>query len=122
MKMTIPENFNIFFYDGKCIFCRKLAFILKKLNTDSQLIFLSYRDYTDEEFSKLYKGLTEELLEGEVQLIYNDKRYPGFFAVRKILPSLKYYKYLTPFLYLPLIPILGMIIMSYLKYKRSLSR
>lgn len=119
MSKKIPDNKNIFFYDGDCLFCRSLAIKLNDLNQNPKLIFLSFRDFDEDSLLKFNSELNEEILEGEVQLVYENKRYPGFFAVRKIMPSLQYYWILTPFLYLPLIPLIGMYYMVFLKKKRN---
>lgn len=115
MSKVIPPNKSIFFYDGDCGFCRKLSVVLKKLNKSPDIVFLSFRKYNGDELLKLHPNLVEEVLEGEVQFIHKNTRYPGFFAVRKLLPNLRYFWILTPFLYLPLIPFLGMLAMVVLK-------
>ncbi len=115
---TKLEN-NIFFYDGDCEFCAHLAGKLQTLNKNKNLRFLSFREFDSDILIKFHPQLTDEILEGEVQLIFENKRYPGFFAVRKILPSLSFYYIFTPFLYLPLVPFLGMFVMHLLKRNRT---
>jgi predicted DCC family thiol-disulfide oxidoreductase YuxK len=121
MKNSLLNQQSIFFYDGECRFCRSLALALKKRNQNPNLVFLSFRNFSDEDLLHLHPSLTEDMLESEVQLIHHNKRYPGFFAVRKITSSLKNYRYITPFLYLPLIPFLGMYVMYILKKYKSKS-
>jgi predicted DCC family thiol-disulfide oxidoreductase YuxK len=121
MNEDIKLENNIFFYDGECNFCSHLADKLKNLNQNKNLKFLSFREFDSDLLNKFHSQLTEDILEGEVQLIYENKRYPGFFAVRKILPSLSIYWIFTPFLYLPLIPFLGMFVMQLLKRGRNLN-
>jgi predicted DCC family thiol-disulfide oxidoreductase YuxK len=115
MNEEIDPAKNIFFYDGDCAFCTHLACKLKYINQNKNLQFVSFRDFDSDVLGEIHPQLTEEILEGEVQLIYEKKRYPGFFAVRKILPSLSIYWVFTPFLYLPLIPFIGMFVMQILK-------
>lgn len=115
------QGSKVFFYDGECRFCRKLALRLRKLNRSPALSFHSFRKFQTAELKAIHPSLTDEILEGEVQLIFNNKRYPGFFAVRKILPSLRYFWIFTPLLYLPLIPFLGMFIMVILKKIKSMN-
>ncbi|MCB1178133.1 MAG: DUF393 domain-containing protein [Leptospiraceae bacterium] len=110
---------NIFFYDGDCKFCKSLVEKLKNLYSKENLEFKSFRDLSEDELLKIHPELYIGKLESEVQLIWNSKRYPGFFAVRKIFPGLKYYKFLTPLLYIPLIPHIGMFIMFYLKGRKD---
>jgi len=118
MNEEIEPTKNIFFYDGDCAFCSNLANKLKSINQNKNLQFVSFRDYDYDVLGKIHPQLTDEILEAEVQLIYEKKRYPGFFAVRKILPSLSIYWIFTPFLYLPLIPFIGMFVMQILKKSR----
>jgi len=114
-----PNHYN-FFYDGECRFCRSLAYHLKKMNQNPNLVFLSFRNFHESDLLELHPGLTEDVLESEVQLVYKNTRYPGFFAVRKILFNMKIYKFMTPLLYIPLVPFLGMLVMYLLKRYRNL--
>lgn len=114
-----PNHYN-FFYDGECKFCRGLTLHLIKMNQNPNLVFLSYRNLHIDDLLTLHPGLTEEVLESEVQLVYKNTRYPGFFAVRKILFYMKIYKFLSPVLYIPLVPFLGMLVMYLLKRYRNL--
>ena len=118
MNEEFDPSKNIFFYDGDCKFCSHLANKLNSINQNKNLQFISFRDFDSDALGKIHPQLTDDLLEGEVQLIYESKRYPGFFAVRKILPSLSIYWIFTPFLYLPLIPFIGMFVMQILKRRR----
>jgi predicted DCC family thiol-disulfide oxidoreductase YuxK len=120
MNSTLHPDQYTFFYDGECRFCRSLAFHLKKRNQSPNLVFYSFRDFHENELLGLHPGLTEEVLESEVQLVYKNTRYPGFFAVRKILFNIKIYKFVTPILYLPFVPFLGMFVMYLLKRYRNL--
>jgi predicted DCC family thiol-disulfide oxidoreductase YuxK len=118
-KIINPNHYN-FFYDGECRFCKRLTFHLKKMNQNPNLVFLSFRNFHENDLFALHPGLTEEVLESEVQLVYKNTRYPGFFAVRKILFFIKIYKFMTPILYIPLVPFLGMLVMYLLKRYRNL--
>lgn len=118
-KIINPNHYN-FFYDGECRFCKRLTFHLKKMNQNPNLVFLSFRNFHENDLFALHPGLTEEVLESEVQLVYKNTRYPGFFAVRKILFFMKIYKFMTPILYIPLVPFLGMLVMYLLKRYRNL--
>ena len=120
MTRNINPNHYNFFYDGECRFCRSLAVHLKKLNLNPDLVFLSFRNFHENDLLALHPGLTEVILESEVQLVYKNTRYPGFVAVRKILFFMKVYRFITPILYIPLVPFLGMLVMYLLKRYRNL--
>ncbi|XDD49053.1 DCC1-like thiol-disulfide oxidoreductase family protein [Leptospira sp. WS92.C1] len=105
----------IFLYDGECSFCSKLAAKLQHLNLNPKIRFRSFRDFPDRELREIHPSLSESTARGNVQMIANGRRYPGFFAIRKLSHSLKGYRWFAPLLYLPLIPIFGMIGMNLLK-------
>ncbi|EKT88472.1 hypothetical protein LSS_01582 [Leptospira santarosai serovar Shermani str. LT 821] len=109
----------IFLYDGDCSFCADLAARLQSLNLNPKIRFRSFRDFSEKELREIHPTLNIGVAEGNVQMISNGRRYPGFFAVRKLSHSLKGYRWIAPFLYLPLIPILGMIGMNLLKSLKS---
>lgn len=109
----------VFLYDGECSFCANLAEKLQILNLNPQIRFRSFRDFSEKELKELHPTLNISVAEGNVQMIANGRRYPGFFAVRKLSHSLKGYRWLSPLLYLPLIPIFGMIGMNLLKSLKS---
>ncbi|HMV81301.1 MAG TPA: DCC1-like thiol-disulfide oxidoreductase family protein [Leptospiraceae bacterium] len=111
------KNEIIFFYDGNCSFCRRSAEKLKKLDSENKIEFAPFREWDEKSLKDLHSELTLEKLESEFQLVFNGKRFPGFFAVRKILPFLRGWKYLTPLLYLPLVPFLGMAVIHFLGRK-----
>jgi predicted DCC family thiol-disulfide oxidoreductase YuxK len=106
---------NVFFYDGNCSFCTKLAGKLKSLCLKEKIQFCSFRVYSESELKSVHKDLNYDLLSGNVQYIYAKKRYPGFFALRKLCPDLKGYRYFFWIFYLPLIPFLGMLIFYLIK-------
>ncbi|PJZ31624.1 DCC1-like thiol-disulfide oxidoreductase family protein [Leptospira kmetyi] len=109
----------IFLYDGECPFCSNLATKLQTLNLNPQIRFRSFRDFSEKELKELHPTLDKHVAAGNVQMIADGRRYPGFFAVRKLSHSLKGYRWLAPLLYLPLIPIFGMIGMNLLKTLKS---
>ena len=109
---------NVFFYDGNCPFCSSLADKLKQLCLKPEIEFLSFRKLSLLELSNIHKDLCTELLEGNVQFIYKNVRYPGFFAVRKLSHFLKGYRYLSIFLYIPLVPFIGIFVMEIIKRKK----
>ncbi|EMY77563.1 PF04134 family protein [Leptospira weilii serovar Ranarum str. ICFT] len=109
----------VFLYDGECSFCSKLAIKLQNLNLDPKIRFRSFRDFSEKELKEIHPTLNVSVLEGNVQMIANGRRYPGFFAVRKLGHSLKGVRWIAPLLYLPLIPIFGMIGMNLLKSLKS---
>ncbi|TGL64047.1 DCC1-like thiol-disulfide oxidoreductase family protein [Leptospira sarikeiensis] len=110
---------NIFLYDGDCGFCSGLATKLSGLSLDPNIEFKSFRTLSSRELQELHPSLNEKLAAGNVQYIYGNMRYPGFFAVRRLSHSLKGWRWASPILYLPLVPILGMFVMSILKSIRS---
>jgi predicted DCC family thiol-disulfide oxidoreductase YuxK len=110
---------KLFFYDGDCAFCTKLSHWLQSFLTDSSVQFISFREMEEEQLLKIHPELNLYRLEGEVQLIVDGKRYPGFFAVRKLFFYLKYFRWINFFLYLPLIPFLGMLVMYILKKRAA---
>ncbi|MEI1279903.1 DCC1-like thiol-disulfide oxidoreductase family protein [Leptospira venezuelensis] len=110
---------NVFLYDGDCEFCSGLASKLAKLSLDQNVKFVSFRDLSSQDLKDLHPSLETKLVEGNVQLISGNTRYPGFFAVRKLSHSLKGWRWISPLLYLPLVPLLGMFFMSLLKSIRS---
>ncbi|PJZ75663.1 DCC1-like thiol-disulfide oxidoreductase family protein [Leptospira neocaledonica] len=110
---------NIFLYDGDCGFCSGLANRLSELSLDKTVKFISFRDLSSQNLKEIHPSLETNLVAGNVQFISGNMRYPGFFAVRKLSHSLKGWRWASPLLYLPLVPLLGMIFMSLLKSIRS---
>lgn len=110
---------NIFFYDGSCEFCTKLAHRLEKYSLNDSLKFTSFRDCTEEDLKSFHPSLTKDVCTGNIQYVLNGKRYPGFFAIRKLSHSLRIYRYFSFILYLPLVPILGILVMNGLKQVRQ---
>lgn len=111
---------NYFFYDGNCPFCAEMGEKLKRINLSSNIKITSFREMKKEELIQIHSELTLDALERDVQLIYEGARYPGFFGIRKLFPNLKGYRYFTPFLYIPLIPLAGMFLLMYLRNRRAL--
>ncbi|EMN42537.1 DCC1-like thiol-disulfide oxidoreductase family protein [Leptospira weilii] len=109
----------VFLYDGECSFCSNLAIKLQNLNLNPKIRFRSFRDFSEKELREIHPTLNIGLAEGNVQMIANGRRYPGFFAVRKLSHSLKGYRWVAPLLYLPLVPILGIIGIGLLKSLKS---
>ncbi|TGK39365.1 DUF393 domain-containing protein [Leptospira gomenensis] len=112
-------NTLVFLYDGNCLFCTRLAAKLQTLNRNPSIRFRSFRDFSEKELKEIHPALNFEVAQGNVQMIAEGRRYPGFFAVRKLSHSLKGYRWIAPLLYLPLIPILGILAMSLLKSLKS---
>ncbi|MFB5650680.1 DCC1-like thiol-disulfide oxidoreductase family protein [Leptospira wolffii] len=112
-------SLNIFFFDGDCSFCSGLAEGLKKRCLDPEVEFRSFRNLSEEELKKIHPSLDKNLVQGNVQYILGQQRFPGFFAVRKLSHSLKGWRYLSPLLYLPLVPLLGILVMSLLKFWKT---
>ncbi|MCX7997475.1 MAG: DUF393 domain-containing protein [Leptospiraceae bacterium] len=112
-------NKKIFFYDGDCSFCIGLAKKLKHYCLDSSIVFQSFRELSEVELQSIHSELSLERLESEVQLVWNSKRYPGFFAVRKLLWQIKYFRYIAFFLYLPFVPFLGIFVLYILRYFKN---
>ena len=106
---------SYFFFDGDCPFCRGMAERLQKLCISESVEFLSFRNLSLQELQSIHHELSLESLSGEVQYIHNSIRYPGFFAVRKLSHKLKIYRFFAFFLYLPLVPFLGMLVLQILK-------
>lgn len=106
---------GIFFYDGDCPFCYRMAGYLQKLCRSKEIEFISFRSKSPEELIEVHPELTLHKLEGEVQYIINGTRYPGFFGVRKLSHSLSYLRFFSVLLYLPLVPFLGMFVLYMLK-------
>lgn len=110
---------NVFFYDGYCPFCLTLALKLKKLNLNRKISILSYRDFSEKELKQFHPDLNYDLLQGNVQFIFEKKRYPGFFGIRKLSFYLKGYRYFFWILYFPLIPFLGIFFLYLFKRFKS---
>jgi predicted DCC family thiol-disulfide oxidoreductase YuxK len=108
-----------FLYDGDCNFCVQLAKYWQGETYKNNLEFDSFRKYTESELMQLHPSLSIEKCEGEVQLIYKNKRLSGFFAVRRMMFWSKTFRYVAPVLYLPLVPFLGMLTMFLLKKIRT---
>ncbi|TGJ99601.1 DUF393 domain-containing protein [Leptospira semungkisensis] len=106
---------NVFLYDGDCSFCSDLASGLSKKSLDQEIRFLSFRNLSTEELKEIHPSLDRSIAQGNVQYVFGNMRYPGFFAVRRLSHSLRGWRWLSPLLYLPLVPILGMLVMSLLK-------
>ena len=106
---------KVFLYDGNCPFCARTAQRLCKICLSREIKFQSYREISSNKLREFHPSLNEEVLTANVQLIYNGIRYPGFFAIRKLASHLKFYRYFFWILYLPLIPIIGILVMNILK-------
>lgn len=110
---------NVFFYDGNCSFCTVLAFKLQRLCIAKNIEFLSFRGMDKEQLKKIHPTLSEEVLHGNVQFVFKGVRYPGFFGVRKLVFYLRIYRYFFFLLYLPLVPLIGIMVMNYLKRRTA---
>ena len=110
---------QVFLFDGDCAFCTKLANKLQSKLLDSQIEFQSFRLLSDAQLKKLHPRLTKDLCQGNIQYIYKGKRYPGFFAFRKVSHSLSVIRYFSFLMYLPLVPLLGIWMISVLKKMRN---
>jgi predicted DCC family thiol-disulfide oxidoreductase YuxK len=110
---------KVFFYDGNCEYCSKLAQKLQAKCLNKKIQFLSFRNFSESELKQFHSNLNYEVASGNVQYIYEKIRYPGFFAIRKLASDLKFYRYFFWILYLPLIPLLGILFMNYLKSKKN---
>jgi len=106
---------NVFFYDGNCSFCSNTAKRLQSICLSKDIEFISFRKISKDRLKEIHPTLSEEILTANVQFIYKSYRYPGFFAIRKLTPYLKFYRYFFWILYMPLVPIIGIIVMNYLK-------
>lgn len=106
---------KVFLYDGNCPFCARMAIRLSEICLSPEIKFQSYREISSSKLKALHPTLNEEVLAANVQLIYNDIRYPGFFAIRKLASHLKFYRYFFWILYLPLVPVIGILVMNILK-------
>ncbi|TGL25723.1 DUF393 domain-containing protein [Leptospira levettii] len=107
-------------YDGECSFCTRLAFSLQK-QSFKPIEIVSYHTLSEEDLKKIHSQLTKDQCKGEVQIIQNGNRFPGFFGVRVLAWNLRFYRYFVWILYLPLVPFLGMFVMVLLKkFKKSL--
>ncbi|TGM36817.1 DCC1-like thiol-disulfide oxidoreductase family protein [Leptospira biflexa] len=107
----------ILIYDGNCSFCTNLAKAIESKSINPIQI-LSYHTIPEESLKKIHIQLTTEKCRGEVQIIQNGNRYPGFFGLRVLLWNVKRYRYIVWILYLPLVPFLGMMVLSILKRTR----
>ncbi len=108
---------NSFLYDGNCPFCNNTAKRLKSICLSKEIEFYSFRNLSPEKLQSIHMALTEEVLTANIQFIYKGFRYPGFFAIRKLAIHLKFYRYFFWILYLPLVPIIGILLMNYLKLR-----
>ncbi|AOP34511.1 hypothetical protein A0128_12025 [Leptospira tipperaryensis] len=112
-------NALVFLYDGDCSFCNDLAQRLQFYNLNPKIRFKSFREFSEKELREIHPSLNIQVAQGNVQMIADGRRYPGFFAVRKLSHSLRGFRWVAPLLYLPLIPIFGMIGMNVLKSLKS---
>lgn len=110
---------KLFLYDGNCKFCNEMAMRLQSICLSKDIEFSSFRTIPSSQLKEIHPSLTEDVLKANVQFIYNRERYPGFFAVRKLAIHLKFYRYFFWILYLPLVPIIGILIMNYLKANKN---
>ncbi|TGL57518.1 DUF393 domain-containing protein [Leptospira ognonensis] len=109
----------VFLYDGNCSFCSDLANYWKQETDLDKIEFKSFRDLTEEELHAVHPSLTTPMCESDVQLVFENTRFPGFFAVRRMMFWSKKYMFVAVLLYLPLIPFVGMLTMYLLKKMRS---
>lgn len=108
---------SYFIFDGNCGFCIRLSKLIQK-GTDSSVEFISYHTLSEEELKEIHPDLNVKKCQAEVQLVQNQTRYPGFFAVRSIFWKHRTAKYVNVLLYLPLVPFLGMFVMMVMKRLR----
>jgi hypothetical protein len=108
----------VFIYDGSCSFCSKLATYWKS-QTDSKLAYLSFSELSEAELQSIHPSLSKKICASDVQLIVNGKRLPGFFGIRRMMFWTKKFRWIAPFLYLPLIPLVGILVMMVLKAIRN---
>lgn len=109
---------TLLIYDGNCSFCTRIANGLQKKSI-KPIKLISYHDLSDGALQTFHPELTTERCQGEVQIIQNGKRYPGFFGLRVLVWNLRNYRYFGWILYLPLVPIFGMFSFMILKRFRS---
>lgn len=108
-----------FIYDGNCNFCFRTAQKLNMLCLDKKIQFISFRKLSQEKLQEIHPTLNLDIVNGDIQLITNKVRYPGFFAIRKLSHRLKGFRYFSFLLYLPLVPFIGMLVMYILKSKNK---
>ncbi|WP_088840690.1 thiol-disulfide oxidoreductase DCC family protein [Listeria sp. ILCC797] len=104
---------DIVFYDGNCEFCKEVKRIMMKLDKKGQLKWQPLQTYKGSYFS------ASELHEQLHAISENGRIYRGFYAVRKILMRLPYWKWLAVALYLPGIPFFGRKIYRLIARKRG---
>jgi hypothetical protein len=109
----------MFLYDGECAFCSELAKFWQNQTRGHGIQFKSFHDFSDVELQSMHPSLTIDKCQGEVQLVYKSNRYPGFFAVRRMIFWSKHFRYVAPLLYLPFIPFVGMLVMYLLRKFKS---
>ena len=106
---------NYFLYDGNCLFCTNTAAQLKKKCISKDIEFISFREMDSAKLKNIHADLGMELLQANIQFIYKGKRYPHFFGIRKLSFHLSGYRFFAPLLYLPLVPLAGILLMYFLK-------
>ncbi|TGM80751.1 DUF393 domain-containing protein [Leptospira bouyouniensis] len=114
----MSKSKTILIYDGHCSFCTKLANGLQKKSIQP-LEIISYHTLTEDKLKNINHQLTIERCKGEIQIIQNGNRYPGFFGVRILLWNIQFYRFFVWILYLPLFPFLGMFVLWFLKKFRN---
>ncbi len=103
----------IIFYDGNCEFCKEVKRIMTKFDKNEELEWRALQTYEGTYFSPsdLYEQLHVVSWDGHI--------YRGFYAVRKILTYLSYWKWLALALYFPGIPFFGRKIYRLVARKRG---
>lgn len=109
----------VFLYDGNCRFCSDLANYWKRETDNNKIEFKSFRDLSEAELHSLHSTLNTQICESDVQLVFENTRFPGFFAVRRMMFWSPKYMFVAVLLYLPIVPFLGMFTMYVLKRLRS---
>ncbi len=106
---------KVFLFDGNCDFCQNLVKTLETKLKPKTTVFRSFRNITESEMKDLLPTLTLEICESDPQLIWNKKRYPGFFAIRQLLFDCPRGYLFIPFLYIPFVPLIGMAVLYFLR-------
>jgi predicted DCC family thiol-disulfide oxidoreductase YuxK len=97
-KMTNPTQDTVLF-DGQCNFCRSQIDLLKRLDGQQRLSFVSFHE---PEIASRYPDLSFEQLMAQMWIITNtDQRYGGAYAVRYLTRRLPILWPLAPLMHIP---------------------
>lgn len=106
-------------YDGLCPFCRRTVRILDSLDLFDLLKFINFRHMNLSDYNRNNKqNLKLRALEEEMYVVFRGRAYRGFYGYRVIALFLPAFWPLAPWLFLPGISSVGVLVYGYVARNR----